>query len=105
MTAYSHNPTHTKRWPDSRMNTQSTSPQATKSDDYRLDLDGLRGIAVLVVIANHLNERLMPNGYLGVDIFFVISGYVISLSLSKYNSGNLGEFLGVFYSAPFLGPH
>ena len=80
------------------MNTQSTSPQATKSDDYRLDLDGLRGIAVLVVIANHLNERLMPNGYLGVDIFFVISGYVISLSLSKYNSGNLGEFLGVFYS-------
>lgn len=80
------------------MNIQSTSPQATKSDDYRLDLDGLRGIAVLAVIANHLNERLIPNGYLGVDIFFVISGYVISLSLSKYKSTNLGEFLATFYS-------
>ena len=45
----------------------------------RLDIQGLRAIAVILVIAFHYNLGL-PQGYLGVDIFFVISGYVISLS-------------------------
>jgi peptidoglycan/LPS O-acetylase OafA/YrhL len=69
-----------------------------KSQDYRLDLDGLRGIAVLAVIANHLNAKLLPGGYLGVDIFFVISGYVISLSLSKYKANKLHDFIALFFS-------
>jgi len=45
----------------------------------RLDIQGLRAIAVFFVIAFHYNLGL-PQGYLGVDMFFVISGYVISLS-------------------------
>ena len=45
----------------------------------RLDIQGLRAIAVFLVIAFHYNLGL-PQGYLGVDMFFVISGYVISLS-------------------------
>ena len=45
----------------------------------RLDIQGLRAIAVILVIAFHYNLGL-PQGYLGVDMFFVISGYVISLS-------------------------
>ncbi len=45
----------------------------------RLDIQGLRAIAVILVIAFHYNLGL-PLGYLGVDMFFVISGYVISLS-------------------------
>jgi peptidoglycan/LPS O-acetylase OafA/YrhL len=38
---------------------------------YRPDLDGLRAVAVLSVIAFHMSPKLLPGGYLGVDIFFV----------------------------------
>ena len=46
--------------------------------DYRPDIDGLRAIAVLSVIAFHLDMRLFRGGFVGVDVFFVISGYLIS---------------------------
>ena len=49
--------------------------------EYRKDIDGLRAIAVIAVIINHLNKNILENGYLGVDIFFVISGFVITRSL------------------------
>lgn len=48
---------------------------------YRADIDGLRAIAVISVIAFHLSRSLLPGGYLGVDIFFVLSGYLITLIL------------------------
>jgi len=67
-------------------------------EGYRKEIDGLRALAVIAVIINHLNKDFLPSGYLGVDIFFVISGYVITSSLKKTKSKNVKEFLISFYS-------
>jgi peptidoglycan/LPS O-acetylase OafA/YrhL len=46
---------------------------------YRADIDGLRGISVLVVILFHVGFQSFRGGYVGVDVFFVISGYLITM--------------------------
>ncbi len=56
--------------------------------NYRNDIDGLRAIAVLAVIVFHFGY--MPNGFLGVDVFFVISGYLITGII--YNELNENRF-------------
>ena len=48
-----------------------------KTSGYRPDIDGLRAFAVLSVFLFHLNFSFIPSGFVGVDIFYVISGYVI----------------------------
>tara|TARA_B100000886_G_scaffold339357_1_gene304599 strand:+ start:1865 stop:3997 length:2133 start_codon:yes stop_codon:yes gene_type:complete len=64
---------------------------------YRPEIDGLRAFAVVCVIINHFNKQILPNGYLGVDIFFVISGFVITSSLYQRPSKNFKDFISGFY--------
>ena len=64
------------------------SPAPT-STQYRADIDGLRAIAILLVVGFHAFPLLVKGGFIGVDIFFVISGYLIStIILNKLESGN-----------------
>src|SRR5215470_13246549 len=50
----------------------------TAERDFRPDIQGLRAIAVAMVVVYHLYPSLLPGGFVGVDVFFVISGYLIT---------------------------
>jgi peptidoglycan/LPS O-acetylase OafA/YrhL len=65
-------------------------------------IDGLRGIAVLAVIIYHLNSSWLPGGFTGVDIFFTISGFVVSLSIAKKQRLNPAAFVSSFYARRIL---
>ena len=57
--------------------------------DYRRDIDGLRALAVLSVVIFHAFPEMLPGGFVGVDIFFVISGFLISKHIfENLDSGN-----------------
>jgi peptidoglycan/LPS O-acetylase OafA/YrhL len=59
---------------------------------YSPEIDGLRGVAILIVLGQHLSGRFVPFGFLGVDVFFVISGYVIYNSYFSTSSIRLSSF-------------
>lgn len=63
-----------------------------KKNTYRPDIDGLRALAVLAVVLFHLSPTLLPNGFLGVDIFFVISGFLITTILYREMEQNNFSF-------------
>ena len=60
---------------------------------YVPGLDGLRALAVLVVVVYHANRDWLGGGFLGVEVFFVISGYLISSIIFKgLEAGNFSFF-------------
>jgi peptidoglycan/LPS O-acetylase OafA/YrhL len=66
---------------------------------HRREIQGLRALAVIAVITNHLFANLLPGGFLGVDIFFLLSGYLITEQLMRLSaSGNIGQNLLDFYA-------
>jgi peptidoglycan/LPS O-acetylase OafA/YrhL len=64
---------------------------------YRPEIDALRGVAVLAVLVFHLNPHWLAGGFVGVDIFFVISGYVVTGSLLNHAHEPLPRRLAGFY--------
>ena len=60
--------------------------------NYKLEIDGLRALAIIAIIIFHFNNNNLRSGFLGVDIFFVISGYVITSSLLNNNYVNIKDF-------------
>jgi peptidoglycan/LPS O-acetylase OafA/YrhL len=85
-------------WASHTEHSGRSSLPVNRQTDYRAEIDGLRALAVLAVIFNHLQRSLLPSGFLGVDIFFVISGFVITASLYDKPKSSFGEFVGSFFA-------
>ena len=53
-------------------------PAATAERRFRPDIEGLRALAVVMVVLFHAGATMLPGGYVGVDVFFVLSGFLIT---------------------------
>lgn len=69
---------------------------AGRAVGYRPEVDGLRAIAVTAVMLFHTNLGIATGGYIGVDIFFVISGYLISSIIMREMAGERFTFIGFY---------
>jgi peptidoglycan/LPS O-acetylase OafA/YrhL len=73
-----------------------------KTGSHLVFIDALRAVAVTSVIFYHLNPTLVPGGFVGVDIFFVISGFVITKSLISRGEQKFSRFIVSFYRRRIL---
>lgn len=69
-----------------------------RSLKYRPHLDGLRAVAVLMVFVFHANQSLLQGGFIGVDVFFVLSGYLITRVFLRRREAESHESLWGFYA-------
>ncbi|MHA7263853.1 acyltransferase family protein [Arthrobacter sp. TMN-37] len=71
--------------------------RTTRAKEVRRDVQGLRAVAVLLVVVAHLWPAWLPGGYVGVDVFFVISGFLMTKHLLSELGRTGGVRLGAFY--------
>ena len=71
---------------------------AARSEAFRPDVEGLRGIAILFVVLFHSGLVALPGGFIGVDVFFVISGFLITGLLLRERERTGRIALGAFYA-------
>ncbi|WP_249805099.1 acyltransferase family protein [Bradyrhizobium sp. CW4] len=64
------------------------------SENYRPDIDGLRSVSILLVVGYHAHPWMLSGGFVGVDIFFVISGFLITRILLAPGGFSLSTFYG-----------
>jgi peptidoglycan/LPS O-acetylase OafA/YrhL len=70
---------------------ETQSPGSAIKAGWRSDIDGLRALAIVPVVIFHIAQSLLSGGYAGVDVFFVISGYLISRNIfSEIEAGRFG---------------
>ncbi len=74
---------HLERYPDSGFTPQSAASGHTESPRYRADIDGLRALAIIPVVLFHARVPGFGGGFVGVDVFFVISGFLITGLISS----------------------
>lgn len=87
MESFSSNPTYLR---------EETNSETPFKLGYRAELDGFRGISILLVFIHHAYHTALPGGFLGVDVFFVLSGFLITSLLyeewQKYGNISLKNF-------------
>ena len=71
-------------------------PQQLASVQFGGDIEGLRAVAVISVLINHAFPNVLPGGFVGVDIFFVISGYLIGRHLLQDIQAGRFSILGFY---------
>jgi len=77
----------------------STAGPATPARHFRADIQALRAIAVLMVVIYHVRPERLPGGFVGVDVFFVISGFLITSHLIRDATRSGRVKLGAFWAA------
>ncbi|WP_114944865.1 acyltransferase family protein [Microvirga calopogonii] len=75
-----------------------SSPHLAPRTQYYPYIDGLRAFAVLSVLIYHLHGPWLPSGFVGVDVFFVISGFIVSASVASFKGQGIWQFLAFFYA-------
>jgi len=72
-----------------------------KPGSYFAYIDGLRAVSIIAVVLFHLDSRLLPSGFAGVDVFFVVSGFIISGSLHDRRFAGFFDLFTTFYARRF----
>ena len=73
------------------------SAQIPRAFDYSNALDGLRGVAIALVLGTHVNPQIFAGGHIGVSVFFTLSGYLITGLLLAEKDRAGGIHLGRFF--------